>query len=129
MYSKRLVAISMLLICGLALPFSGSSANTQIVAAPLMPTKDPMAHSRPMQTYIIPERVLAVRYNGAVMVPLMATKDRQAHANNSMQAFPWNQQYPAFRPTARPSINTEAPLMPTKDPRAHDGPMQQDYLG
>jgi len=82
-----------------------------------------------MQTYILSGRVSAVRYNGAVMVPLMSTKDRQAHAHSSMQAFPWKQQYPAFRPTTRPLINTEAPLMPTKDPMAHDGRMQQDYLG
>lgn len=127
MYSKRFITFSMLLMCGIALPFSVSSANTRI-AAPLMPTKDPMAHSRPMQTYILSRQEAAARYNGAVMIPLMPTKDRQAHVHSAMQTFPWSQQYPAFGAPTPPLIKTESPLMPTKDPMAHEGPMQ-DYLG
>lgn len=120
------LALSLLFTTGLA--FGNAQVNPSAIAAPLMPTKDPLAHQRIMQTYLLPERVPSVLYNRAVMTPLMPTEDQLAHKSSEMQIFPWSIQYHARPPKAVPSIGVEAPLMPTKDPLAHGGKMQEDYL-
>ncbi|HKJ22209.1 MAG TPA: hypothetical protein VKA13_03905 [Gammaproteobacteria bacterium] len=128
MHSKQRLIFALLTVCAVGLPLGSASADTSTQSAPLMPTKDPMAHQRAMQGYLVPKEGLSVGYNHGTMVPLMPTKDRLAHESSDMQLFPWSQQYRVTPSKTQGLIGVQSPLMPTKDPMAHQGSMQDDYL-
>lgn len=126
--TRRLTPLAVALLFTAGIAVGNAYESPLALAAPLMPTKDPLAHQRPMQSYLLPEAAPPVPYNSTMMVPLMPTEDQLAHKSSEMQIFPWSIQYHVRPSKAGPSIGVEPPLMPTKDPSAHEDHIQQDYL-
>lgn len=119
MHTKHRAVFAVALFCVAGLPLA-ASANTSAFT-PLMPTKDPVAHQVPMQSYAAADKVSSSGAGTVIMTPLMPTKDRIAHRAGGMQVFSWFQPYGAKSSGRRSDDGVDAPLMPTKDPEAHRG--------
>lgn len=127
MYLKHRHVIALATLTLIAAPFGIANATTATTIVPLMPTRDPLAHQNPMQSYLSTSMLPSIAgAESLIMTPLMQTKDLTAHEGR-MQGFPWTKPYTGRHRPAHAVINIDPPLMVTKDPLAHEGDME-DYL-